>query len=354
MSAANVSTGGAGARRVLPTNLEGQAAGTLVQGRRDEFAGSSSESPTQMAIRRLRENRIALVAIAVFVGLCLMTLATPWFESHWAHRSATEQNLDGTIKLDGKEREVVDLQGMPTVGPGLRREYTFGADGLGRDVFMRALAGGSVSLRIGIGATMLCIGLGTLMGLVGGFYGGRVDKALTYVVDVMIAFPFMLFAIALSAAIATSDKIGPISATSIMVPMMLLGVLSSFGFSRIMRATTKELAGKEYVEAARALGSDDRRIMFVHLLPHLVPTIITYSGILLAGMILGEAGLSFLGMGVQPPTPSWGNMIGDGRAFYSTAWWIAGGGGLFVMVTVLCANLIGEALEEAFDPKGTR
>jgi peptide/nickel transport system permease protein len=170
----------------------------------------------------------------------------------------------------------------------------------------------------------------------------------------MIAFPFMLFAIALSAAIAISGKIGPVSASSIMVPMLMLGVLSSFGFSRIMRANTKELAHKEYVEAARALGSDDRRIMFVHLLPHLLPTIITYSGILLAAMILGEAGLSFLGVGVQPPTPSWGNLINDGKAFYSTAWWVAGAGGIGVMLTVLCANLIGEALEEAFDPKGSR
>jgi peptide/nickel transport system permease protein len=243
---------------------------------------------------------------------------------------------------------------MPQVGPGLRKEYLMGADGLGRDVFVRAVAGGSVSLRVGLGATIMCIALGTFLGLLGGFYGGRVDKVLTYVVDVMIAFPFMLFAIALSAAIATSGKIGPISASSILVPTLMLGVLSSFGFSRIMRANAKELGAKEYVEAARALGSDDKRIMFVHLLPHLVPTIITYFGILLAGMILGEAGLSFLGVGVMQPTPSWGNLINDGREFYSTAWWIAGAGGLFVMLTVLCANLVGEGLEEAFDPKGSR
>lgn len=350
MSAAGAAPRGSGS--ALPTGL--QRPGTLVRPAAAEDTGTPSESPTQLAVRRFRENRIALVALAIFTLVCLLSLATPWFESSWAGRTAVEQNLDGSINLGGAEREVVDIKGMPTVGPGLRREYTFGADGLGRDVFVRALAGGSVSLRIGLGATMICITIGTLVGLAGGFYGGRIDKALTYVVDVMIAFPFMLFAIALSAAIATSGKIGPISASSIMVPTLLLGVLSSFGFSRIMRANSKELANKEYVEAARALGAGDRRIMFVHLLPHLVPTIITYSGILLAAMILGEAGLSFLGMGVQPPTPSWGNLIADGRAFYSTAWWIAGAGGLFVMLTVLCANLVGEALEEAFDPKGSR
>jgi peptide/nickel transport system permease protein len=321
---------------------------------REEQVGTPSESPMQLAVRRFRSNRIAMVALVGFIAICVLSMSAPWFETHWAHRSATEQNLDGYVQIDGKKREVVDLRGMPNIGPGARTTYTFGADGLGRDVFIRALAGGSVSLRIGIGATILCIVIGTGLGLLGGFYGGRTDKVLTYVVDVMIAFPFMLFAIALSSAIATSGKIGPLSATSIWVPTLMLGLLSSFGFSRVIRSNAKELGEKEYVEAARALGGGDRRIMLVHMLPHLVPTIITYSGILLAAMILGEAGLSVLGMGVQPPTPSWGNLIADGRAFYSTAWWVAGAGGLFVMLTVLCANLVGEALEEAFDPKGTR
>lgn len=357
MTAAGMSPQGRAGQGIgFPSAHAGARAGELVrQGQRSDVpTATQSESPTQLAVRRFRENRIAMVALIAFACICSLSFATPWFESHWAGRTATEQNLDGTMELDGRKVEVVDLKGMPAVGPGLRREYTLGADGLGRDVFVRALAGGSVSLRVGLGATTICIALGTLIGLLGGFYGGRVDKALTYVVDVMIAFPFMLFAIALSAAIAISGKIGPISASSIMVPMLMLGVLSSFGFSRIMRANSKELANREYVEAARALGADDRRIMVVHLLPHLVPTIITYSGILLAAMILGEAGLSFLGVGVMPPTPSWGNLINDGRAFYSTAWWIAGAGGAFVMVTVLCANLVGEGLEEAFDPKGSR
>ena len=355
MTAAGMSQpNGRGAGVTLPGSLG--APGALVRpGQRSDAAASGAgESPTQLAVRRFRTNKIAMVALAGFIMLCALSAAAPWFEEHWAGRTAVEQNLDGTVEIDGKEVEVVDLRGMPNIGPGFRREYTFGADGLGRDVFVRALAGGSVSLRIGLGATSLCIFFGTLMGLVGGFYGGRVDKVLTYLVDVMIAFPFLLFAIALSAAIATSGKIGPISASSILVPMGMLGVLSSFGFSRIMRSNAKELAHKEYVEAARALGANDSRVMFVHLLPHLVPTIITYAGILLAGMILGEAGLSFLGVGVQPPTPSWGTLIADGRNFYSTAWWIAGAGGLFVMWTVLCANLVGEGLEEAFDPKGTR
>jgi peptide/nickel transport system permease protein len=337
----------------LPTTLQG-GIGTLVGGRREETVGTASESPTQLAIRRFRSNRIAMIALVGFVLICATSLATPWFESHWAGRTAVEQNLDGSVKVDGKSVEVVDLKGMPAVRPGLRKEYTFGADGLGRDVFVRMVAGGSVSLRVGIGATVLCVMLGTLIGMLGGYFRGRTDKVLSYVVDVMIAFPALLFAIALSAAIATSGQIGPLKASSIFVPMLLLGIPSSFGFSRIIRANAIELGNKEYIEAARALGGNDKRIMFVHVLPHLQSTIITYAGILLAAMIIGEAGLSFLGVGVQPPTPSWGNLIADGRAFYSTAWWVAAGGGIPVMLTVLCANLVGEGLEEAFDPKGNR
>lgn len=332
-------------------------AGALVRpgARTDEaFAGTASESPTQLAVRRLRSNKVGMSALVVLLLIFALSFSGGWFEQHWAGRTAAEQNLGGSVTMGGKKVEVVNIEGMPQIGPGLRKQYTMGADGLGRDVFMRALVGGSVSLRIGVGATMLCILLGLVIGVAGGFYGGRIDKALTYVVDVMIAFPFMIFAIALSAAIATSGKIGPISASSILVPMFLLGTLTSFGFSRIIRSNAKELGAKEYVEAARALGAGDGRIMGLHIVPHLLPTIITYSGILLAGMILGEAGLSFLGVGVQAPTPSWGNLIADGQAFYSTAWWVAGGGGVMVMLTVLSANLLGEAVEEAFDHKGNR
>lgn len=335
--------------------LIGAAPGQLIRGRNsDALTTTPVETPMQKAYRSFRDNRVAMVALVGLVMIFAVALFAPVISSSWSHRSATEQNLDGYATIGGKKVEVVNLQGMPNIGPGFRRTYTFGADALGRDVFVRAVVGASVSLRVGLGATILVIFFGTLLGLVQGFYGGRVDKFLSYVVDVMIAFPFMLFAIAFSAAIATTGRIGPISATSIWVPTLMLGLLGAFGFSRLMRSTVLELAEKEYVEAARALGADDKRIMFKHLVPHLVPTIITYFGLLLAGMILGEAGLSFLGVGVAAPTPSWGNLISDGKDYYATAWWIAAAGGIGVMATVLCANLVGEGLEEALDPKGTR
>ncbi|MEO6867386.1 MAG: ABC transporter permease [Gaiellales bacterium] len=320
----------------------------------DAFVGTASESPTQLAISRLLANKIGMVSLVVLIMIFVVSFSGGWFEQHWAHRTASQQNLSGSVTIGGKTREVVDIEGMPQISPGFHKQYMWGADGLGRDVFIRSLRGGSVSLRIGVGATMITIILGTLVGMVGGFYGGPTDKALSYVVDIMIAFPFMVFAIGLSSVSSASGHLGPLSAGSLWIPTILLGWFAAFGFSRIIRANARELGEKEYVEAARALGANDRRIMFLHVLPHLFPTIITYAGIILSGSILGEAGLSFLGIGVQPPIPSWGNMIADGQAFYSTAWWIAGGGGLMVMLTVLSANLFGEAVEEAFDHKGSR
>lgn len=333
-----------------------QQPGALVrpgEARSQDGAGFStpSESPTQLAIRRLKENRIAQVAMAVFLLVCIACFSAGWFEAHWAGRTAVEQNLSGTTQIDGKQVEAVDLRGMPRVGPGLRREYTFGTDALGRDVFIRALAGGSVSLRIGVGAALLSVIIGTVLGLTAGFYGGRVDTVLSRIVEILLAFPSTVFAIALSASIAASGKIGPFSSGSIMVPLLIIGVLGGPPFARIVRSKALELANAEFVEAARALGGDDQRIMVRHMLPHLMTTIITYFGLIVSSAIIAEAGLSFLGVGVQPPTPSWGGLIADGRIFYSTAWWISGAGGIMVMLTVLSLNLVGEAVEEAFDPK---
>lgn len=316
-----------------------------------EEIAPASESPRQLAVRRLKENRIAQVATVVFILVCVSAFSAGWFEQHWAHRTASQQNLSGSIMIDGKKQEVVDLRGMPQVGPGMRSQYTMGADALGRDVFMRALRGGSVSLRIGLGAASLTILIGTTLGLVAGYYGGKVDTFLSRVIEILLAFPSTIFAIALSAAVATSGHIGPIKSDSLLVPLLIIGVLGGPAFARIIRARSLELSKSEFIEAARALGSDNKRIMVKHILPHLTSTIITYAGLLISASIIAEAGLSFLGVGVQPPTPSWGTLIADGKIFYSTAWWIAGAGGLMVTLTVLSLNLMGEALEEALDPK---
>lgn len=271
-------------------------------------------------------------------------------ETRWAGRAYDEQNLSGSIKLGGKEREVVNLRGIPTVGPGLRRQYTLGADPLGRDVFMRTLRGGWVSLRIAVGAMLLTVFIGVTLGTIAGYAKGRIDALISHFFDTMLAVPYILLATALSVALATAS-FGPIKRGSLALTLLIIGVLGGFYFGRIVRSAVLSLAEREFVEAARALGGSDRRIIVRHIVPHLSSTIITYGGVLIGSAMIAEAALSFLGLGVLPPTASWGNMIADGRYFYATAWWISFFPGLFIALTVLSLNLLGQALEEAFDPK---
>lgn len=343
---AAANTGGAAAMPV-----RGALARSNVRDLVSQDTGTASESPTQLAIRRLKENRIAQVAAVTFVSMMLLCLAAGWMESHWAGRSAYEANLSGKVQQGGKQVEVVDIRGIPRVGPGLRREYTLGADYLGRDVFMRVLRGGAVSLMVGLGAALITVSMGLAIGVAAGYFGGKVDAAISRALDVLIAFPSLVFAIALSTALASSGGFLFIKRGSPMLPLLIIGVLGSFGFARIVRAKAMEIAGQEFVEAARALGAGNLRIMVHEMLPHLMTTVITWFGLIVSANIIAEAGLSFLGVGVLPPTPSWGNIIADGKIFYSTAWWISFFPGLMICVTVLSLNLVGEALEEALDPK---
>jgi peptide/nickel transport system permease protein len=350
MSAHAARTGGAGgamprARHVLPTNLE--RGGSSVAATQT----APSESPNQLALRRLRENRLAQGAAVVFAALVLMCLSAGLFEKGWAHRGANQQNVDGTVDVGGRQVEVVDIHGIPQVGPGFRTSYTMGADPLGRDVFMRVLEGGQVSLLIGLGGALITIVLGTAIGAAAGYFGGRVDFVVSQVIDILLAFPTMVFAIALSTSLTSGSGNGFIHRGSVLLPLMIIGGLGSFYFARVIRSRAMDLAGRDFVEAARALGASHTRIVLHDIVPHLVPTIIAYSSVLVSADIIMEAALSFLGVGVLPPTASWGNLISDGRIFYATAWWVSMFPGLFIVITVVCLSIVGEALEDAFDPK---
>ena len=310
-------------------------------------AVAHSESPGQIARRRLREDRTFHVALVVFTAIVVMCFSSSFFEKHWAHTTYSTQDLSGKVG----DQELIDLRGMPKVGPGLRTEYTLGTDPLGRDLFMRVLQGGKISLTIGFGAALLPIIFGVFLGTMAGFMGGRADMIISRTFDVMLGFPGTLFAIALSTALSTGDGFLFIKRGSVMLQILILGFVAIAFFGRIIRSQALSLGEREFVEAARALGAGNMRIMGKHILPHLSSTVLTYSGILIASLILAEAGLSFLGVGVLPPMPSWGNIIADGKIFYSTAWWVAFFPGLFIMITVLSLNLIGQSLEEALDPK---
>lgn len=335
----------AGTRRALP------AVGPLAKGRADEADSSQrSLSPTQMAFVRLREDRVFIAACLVFSFVIVMTFSAPLMEQRFAGRTATEQNLSGGITVHGRHVEAVASDGTPGIGPGLHREYLLGSDQLGRDVFMRGLRGGRVSLLAGFGAALLAMTGATLLGTLAGFKRGLWDAGISRYFDFMMSFPALILMVALSTALATRS-IGPIHRGSLALLVLILGIGGISGMGRMVRALVISLAAKDFVEAARALGSSDSRIMFRHMLPNISNALVTYFGLVVSGMILAEAGMSYLGLGILPPSMSWGSGIGDGTAYYTVAPWITIVPGTFIVLTTTSVNLIGQAIDKAFDPK---
>jgi peptide/nickel transport system permease protein len=218
--------------------------------------------------------------------------------------------------------------------------YLLGTDNLGRDIFARLLYGGRVSLVLATSAVLLAAGAGVVVGLVAGVVGGRLDDLVMRVADVQLAFPVIMLAIAIVAVVGTS-------------PLALVSVLALSGwvlYARTVRANVLTIRQLEYVEAARTLGASDLRVVFRHVLPNTLASILVIASSQFATMVLLESGLSFLGMGVQPPQPSWGAMLSEGRDYLSNAWWLATVPGLAISLVVLGANLLGDGLRDLLDP----
>jgi len=231
-----------------------------------------------------------------------------------------------------------------------------GADGsLGRDEFLRLLYGGRVSLEVAVFSTFSAMFIGTLLGAMAGYYRGWIDTVISRVTEVTMAFPALLFIIALASTVGS--RIDGVT-LGIFAPgvITLVLVFSLFGWfypCRIIRAQVLSLREKEFVEAARMIGASDARIIRSHLLPHLVAPIIVYSTLIVAGYVLGEAGLSFLGLGIKLPTSSWGNLLATAPEYYTAQPWLMVWPGLAVLLTTLAFNLLGDGLRDAFDPRST-
>jgi ABC-type dipeptide/oligopeptide/nickel transport system permease subunit len=238
---------------------------------------------------------------------------------------------------------VVDIQhrlGPPAWMEGGTWTHVLGTDQVGRDLLSRMIYGGRVSLLIGVSAVLLSATIGVLLGLAAGYFSARVDWTIMTVINVMLTFPFVLLALAVIAVL------GP----SLVNMILVIGAADWPLYARVIRAETLALREREFVVASRALGMSHARIVFRQILPNLVSVIVVIATLQIARVIILESFLSFLGLGVQPPTPAWGNMLGEGRVYMLNSWWIAAFPGLAIFVTTLAINLMGNALRDWLDP----
>jgi peptide/nickel transport system permease protein len=316
--------------------------------------------PWRLAARRLRRNKIALVFGAIFILIVVLALCAPLFANHVADTGPNTQHLGAAdrFEVDGKQVDPVSLEGVP-VGPqwfGAGGKYVLGADQGGRDVAVRLLYGARNTLIIGLTASLITMVFSVILGLLAGYYRGWVDAIISRWLDILWAFPVLLLGIALGVALALGGLnlgIIEVRGNSLWIPTLIIGFVSIVYLARTLRGQVLSLREKEFVEAARAQGASDRRIMFGELLPNVASTILVFLPILLANAIVLEAALSFLNAGVRPPNPSWGTMLGEGIDRIITAPHLTIVPGAMLALTVLAVNVFGDGVRDALDPRAT-
>jgi peptide/nickel transport system permease protein len=287
------------------------------------FEAPAAPDTGGVAWRKLRRVKWGLGGAAVFLVIVLSAMGAPWIAPH------------DPLSVDIRHR-----MAPPAWMEGGAREHVLGTDQIGRDLLSRVIWGGRISLVVGVSAVLLSSTIGVLFGLAAGYFGGRVDWGIMTLINIMLTFPFVLLALAVIAVLGPS------------VPNMI-AVLGATGwpiYARVIRAETFALREREFVTAARGLGMSHARIVFRQILPNLVSPIVVVATLQIAQVIILESFLSFLGLGVQPPTPAWGNMLGEGRVYMLNSWWIAAFPGLAIFVTTLVINLIGNGLRDWLDP----
>jgi peptide/nickel transport system permease protein len=293
------------------------AAATVIEGR----------SPWRLAYERLRRDRASMISLGVIVLIILVAIFAPVVAAITGH-GVYEQFRTTGLSPDG----------LP-VSPS--SHFLLGTDDQGRDILVRVAYGARISLIVGVVATLLEVVIGTVLGLAAGYFGKVVDTVIARVIDIVLSIPFLLFAISLVS----------ISHPSLTIVIVVIGIFGWAAVARVVRGQVLSLREKEYIEAARALGAGPWRIMFIDILPNIVAPIIVYTTLLIPVTIVIEASLSYLGVGVPPPTADWGTMISGAQQVYQQAWWYLLFPSVALLITTVAFNIFGDGVRDALDPR---
>lgn len=274
---------------------------------------------------RLRRDRLTMAASGILLLIVVLSYSAPLFAEH-------------VFKWRFEQQELLGAYAKPQLE---RPEYLLGSDEIGRSQVVRLLYGGQVSLAVGFFAAFLSVTLGVTVGLVAGYFRGRIDDAITWLITTWISIPGLYLLLIISALFRPS-------------PQQLIAVLALFGWvssALYVRGQTFSLREREFITSARTIGASTPRILWKHILPNVLPLVIVLAAVDVGGLILTESALSFLGLGIMPPTPSWGNMLTNASAYFVRAWWLVVSPGAMIFLTVLCLYLIGDGLRDALDPR---
>ena len=270
--------------------------------------------------KNLKRNKMALLGLVIIVIIVLLAIFADQIANY--DQVVIKQNLRMRLKPPSAQ-------------------HWLGTDEFGRDIFARLVHGARVSLKVGILAVGIAIAIGGFLGAVAGYYGGKLDNIIMRIMDIFLAVPSILLAIAIVSAL------GP----NLLNLMIAVSISSVPRYARIVRASVLSIRDQEFIEAARAIGANDARIICRHIIPNSLAPVIVQGTLGVAGAILSTAGLSFIGLGIQPPAPEWGSMLSGGRQYLRYAWWVTTFPGVSIMITILSLNLLGDGLRDAIDPR---